>query len=206
MIALVTAGSTQEPASPILSLSSPDSGWVAKLVAQLFSNDGWDVKYVHGPHADIPKGKCSILPVTTGDDLLKVLQSAAPGCDAIFLGMTVTPIRRDPSASDATMFPDMMETVPDPGSHIRALVGDSSVIVGKTLVTNSCSTMNMVDAARRPRRSNNWNFAISEKVDQTERVFVTRSESFDVSGPEDAANMIFRRCLGHLEETRPLVW
>ena len=208
MIVVITAGSTQEVIGPLLSVSMPNMGWLSKLVAQLFMISGCDVKYIHGPNADLPSGRCSLISVTTSDDLRDAIQSQVGdrNCSVVYHGMSVTPIRRiDASQLGSEPSINALETVPNPCAGLRELAGNGCVIAGNILV-ESGTGQELVDAARRRRRSEGWNFAVCESVDMRERVFVTRSDSWDVPIVEDAAKMVFMRCQGHLEEIRPVTW
>jgi phosphopantothenoylcysteine decarboxylase/phosphopantothenate--cysteine ligase len=93
---LVTAGATHEPIDQARVLTNRSTGHMGVLLAQVARLRGAIVHLVHGP-LSVPEPWCEgieCIPVTTADDMARVLVDRQPSMDAIAMVAAVADLRR----------------------------------------------------------------------------------------------------------------
>ena len=93
---LVTAGATHEPIDQARVLTNRSTGHMGVLLAQVARLRGAIVQLVHGP-LSVPEPWCEgieCIPVTTADDMARVLVDRQPSMDAIAMVAAVADLRR----------------------------------------------------------------------------------------------------------------
>ena len=119
---LVTAGATHEPIDQARVLTNRSTGQMGVLLAQVARLRGATVQLVHGP-LSVPEPWCegvACIPVTTADDMQRVLAAHQPSMDAIAMVAAVADLRRVESAETKVskhQLPELLATgwsqVPD---------------------------------------------------------------------------------------------
>lgn len=93
---LITAGPTREYFDPVRYMSNPSSGKMGYAIAEACVAKGWDVTLVSGPVALDAPAHLDIVPVVTGDDMLRACQRRFTDCDILIMTAAVMDFR--PSA------------------------------------------------------------------------------------------------------------
>ncbi len=84
MKVLITAGATREFFDPVRYISNPSTGKMGFALAQAALEFGCEVTIIAANVAlPVPAG-ATVVPVTTGDEMLAAAQKAFPQCDVLF--------------------------------------------------------------------------------------------------------------------------
>ncbi len=93
MKALITAGATREFFDPVRYISNPSSGKMGYAVAAAARERGWEVVLVSANVSlPAPEG-VRLVPVTTGEEMLRAAEAEFPGCDVLFKTAAVCDFR-----------------------------------------------------------------------------------------------------------------
>lgn len=134
---LISAGGTREPLDPVRYLGNRSTGAMGVAIAQEARARGAEVTLVHA-HLEVPlPGRVKAVSVSTAEDMLAAMQSAAPSQDVIIMAAAVADWRAEvvfdgklrKSGLPETWQPSLVRT-PD----ILALLGESKregqVVIG----------------------------------------------------------------------------
>lgn len=134
---LISAGGTREPLDPVRYLGNRSTGAMGVAIAQEALARGAEVTLVHA-HLEVPlPGRVKAVSVSTAEDMLAAMQSAAPSQDVIIMAAAVADWRAEvvfdgklrKSGLPETWQPSLVRT-PD----ILALLGESKregqVVIG----------------------------------------------------------------------------
>ena len=136
---LVTAGATHESIDQARVLTNRSTGHMGVLLAQVARLRGATVQLVHGP-LSVPEPWCEgldCIPVTTADDMARVLADRQPSMDAIAMVAAVADLRRAESsatkvskqqlpellASGWSQVPDLLAALSKRRPHGQTLLG-----------------------------------------------------------------------------------
>lgn len=72
---LVTSGGTQEPIDPVRVITNKSTGTTGAALADVFSQFGFDVTYLHAESAKTPQSDCEKIPFTSFESLQYQLQN-----------------------------------------------------------------------------------------------------------------------------------
>lgn len=93
MKVLVTAGATREFFDPVRYISNPSSGKMGYAIAAAARERGWDVVLISANVAlPAPEG-VRLVPVTTGEEMLRAAETEFPTCDVLFKTAAVCDFR-----------------------------------------------------------------------------------------------------------------
>ena len=93
MKALITAGATREFFDPVRYISNPSSGKMGYAVAAAARERGWEVVLVSANVSlPAPEG-VRLVPVTTGEEMLRAAEAEFPSCDVLFKTAAVCDFR-----------------------------------------------------------------------------------------------------------------
>jgi len=90
---VVTAGGTQEPVDPVRCLTNRSSGKMGYAVAEAARNRGAQVTLISAPTALPHPPGIKVLAVNTAEEMLKAVQSAVKGADALIMAAAVADFR-----------------------------------------------------------------------------------------------------------------
>lgn len=135
MNVLVTAGATREFFDPVRYISNPSSGKMGCAIAAAARERGCAVTLVAANLAVEPPEGVKIVPVTTGDEMLRAVKKAFPHCDILFKAAAVCDFR--PKHYEAQKHkkdgrgmtvefvpvPDILKTVAARKSALQTVVG-----------------------------------------------------------------------------------
>ncbi|OFZ27255.1 MAG: hypothetical protein A2381_16260 [Bdellovibrionales bacterium RIFOXYB1_FULL_37_110] len=102
MKVLITAGGTREPIDEVRYITNFSTGKTGAGLADIFSDDRWEVTYLCSPGAAIPKGKVNLFEYITFDDLNNQLEKklSEEFYDAIIHASAVSDYRIDTIITD----------------------------------------------------------------------------------------------------------
>jgi len=93
MKVLITAGATREFFDPVRYISNPSSGKMGYAIAAAARERGWDVVLISANVAlPAPEG-VRLVPVTTGEEMLRAAEAEFPSCDVLFKTAAVCDFR-----------------------------------------------------------------------------------------------------------------
>ena len=90
---VVTAGGTQEPVDPVRCLTNHSSGKMGYAVAEAARNRGAEVTLISAPTALLHPPGIKVIAVNTAEEMLKAVQSAVQGADALIMAAAVADFR-----------------------------------------------------------------------------------------------------------------
>jgi phosphopantothenoylcysteine decarboxylase/phosphopantothenate--cysteine ligase len=90
---VVTAGGTQEPVDPVRCLTNRSSGKMGYAVAEAARNRGAQVTLISAPTALPHPPGIKVISVNTAEGMLKAVQSAVHGADALIMAAAVADFR-----------------------------------------------------------------------------------------------------------------
>lgn len=90
---VVTAGGTQEPVDPVRCLTNRSSGKMGYAIAEAARNRGAQVTLISAPTALPHPPGIKVIAVNTADEMLKAVQSAVKGADALVMAAAVADFR-----------------------------------------------------------------------------------------------------------------
>ena len=90
---VVTAGGTQEPVDPVRCLTNRSSGKMGYAVAEAARNRGAQVTLISAPTALLHPPGIKVIAVNTAEEMLKAVQSAVQGADALIMAAAVADFR-----------------------------------------------------------------------------------------------------------------
>ncbi len=93
MKVLITAGATREFFDPVRYISNPSSGKMGYAIAAAARERGWDIVLISANVAlPAPEG-VRLVPVTTGEEMLRAAEAEFPSCDVLFKTAAVCDFR-----------------------------------------------------------------------------------------------------------------
>ncbi len=90
---LITAGRTEEPLDPVRVLTNRSSGRMGVALAEAARDRGAEVTLVAGPMSVATPHGVTIVPVKTGEEMLKAVLAAAPKADVVIAAAAVADYR-----------------------------------------------------------------------------------------------------------------
>jgi len=90
---VVTAGGTQEPVDPVRCLTNRSSGKMGYAIAEAARNRGAQVTLISAPTALPHPPGIKVIDVNTAEEMLKAVQSAVKGADALVMAAAVADFR-----------------------------------------------------------------------------------------------------------------
>ncbi|MCX6001972.1 MAG: bifunctional phosphopantothenoylcysteine decarboxylase/phosphopantothenate--cysteine ligase CoaBC [Chloroflexi bacterium] len=90
---VVTAGGTQEPVDPVRCLTNRSTGKMGYAVAEAARNRGAEVTLISAPTALAKPPGIKVMDVNTAEEMLKAVQSAVKGADALIMAAAVADFR-----------------------------------------------------------------------------------------------------------------
>ena len=96
---VVTAGGTQEPVDPVRCLTNRSSGKMGYAVAEAARNRGAQVTLISAPAALSKPPGIKVIDINTAEEMLKAVQSAVKGADALIMAAAVADFRPVKTAS-----------------------------------------------------------------------------------------------------------
>jgi phosphopantothenoylcysteine decarboxylase/phosphopantothenate--cysteine ligase len=106
---VVTAGGTQEPVDPVRCLTNRSTGKMGYAVAESARNRGAEVTLISAPTA-LPKPPgIKVIDINTAEDMLKAVQAAVKGADALIMAAAVADFRPVKAAGKKIKRADLSE-------------------------------------------------------------------------------------------------
>lgn len=93
MRALITAGATREFFDPVRFISNPSSGKMGCAIAAAARERGWEVTLVAANLSVPAPSGVRVVPVTTGEEMLRAVREAFPRCDVLIKAAAVCDFR-----------------------------------------------------------------------------------------------------------------
>ena len=90
---VVTAGGTQEPVDPVRCLTNRSTGKMGYAVAEAARNRGAEVTLISAPTALTKPPGIKVIDINTAEEMLKAVQSAVKGADALIMAAAVADFR-----------------------------------------------------------------------------------------------------------------
>jgi len=106
---VVTAGGTQEPVDPVRCLTNRSSGKMGYAVAEAARNRGAVVTLISAPTALPHPPGIKVIDINTAEDMLKAVQSAVKGADALIMAAAVADFRPIKTAGKKIKRADLSE-------------------------------------------------------------------------------------------------
>jgi len=122
---VVTAGGTQEPVDPVRCLTNHSSGKMGYAVAEAARNRGAQVTLISAPTALPNPPGIKIIDINTAEEMLKAVQSAVKGADALIMAAAVADFRPVKTAGKKIKRADLsdltleLEKTPDILSQVK---------------------------------------------------------------------------------------
>ncbi len=129
---VVTAGGTQEPVDPVRCLTNRSTGKMGYAVAEAARNRGAEVTLISAPTALTKPPGIKVIDINTAEEMLKAVQTAVKGADALIMAAAVADFRPLKKADKKIKRADLsdltleLEKTPD----ILALVKGDFIRVG----------------------------------------------------------------------------
>jgi phosphopantothenoylcysteine decarboxylase/phosphopantothenate--cysteine ligase len=189
---VITAGPTREFLDPVRFLSSPATGTLGLLLAQVAEFRGADVTVIAGPMSTYEPFHGKVVPVVSANDMMHAVNENTP-CDVFVASAAVADYclsdipneKKKKSEEDWTL---TLSRTPD------ILASVSGEKLAKTLVGFCAQTHNVLEAAQEKLERKQLDWIVANQVYQHQRGFGPGANTFSLLQKGKTQPLTFEDC------------